>query len=37
MDLEGVWETPYTTNSSNADFKKQSVNDGLIELVSYRN
>lgn len=38
MDLSGVWETPYTTgNERDIDFQKQCVNDGLIELVSYRN
>lgn len=37
MDLKGVWQTPYKIDKNKIDFKQQSVNDGVIEVVSYRN
>jgi hypothetical protein len=39
MDLEGIWKTPYNASSESKkiNFKEQAVNDGLIEIVSYRN
>jgi hypothetical protein len=38
MELEGVWETPYSTNTEiGSSHKQQSVDDGYIEIVSYRN
>lgn len=39
MDLQGIWKTPHkvSSNKSNNSFKEQCVNDGMIEIVSYRN
>lgn len=36
MELSHIWDTPHCVDSSRS-FKKQKIDDGLIELVSYRN
>lgn len=36
MELNHIWKTPYLMDS-NKIYKSQKVDDGTIEIVSYRN
>ena len=37
MELKGVWNTPFKVQQEPHQYQKQAVDDGMIEVVSYRN
>lgn len=36
MELENIWKTPHSI-VKNRSFDEQKIDDGMIEVVSYRN